>query len=195
MVWSGDGAVCSVVTDAGSPTESALPQPTVAKHVTSALPAESGAVRLGYSSSRQSPSPPQCLQVPSVTPLRSAIAAVGRRTAIVAADMVIDDVISVTKAAVENSPAQRSRGRGKAGDQSVLLDANGKRWIHTRCFTPNTAYPPPGRRRRSYRQTSGWSQSANARNCPGNSCGDTPRLIFSYLARRWRRRHRSPARR
>jgi hypothetical protein len=34
MVWSGDGAVCSIATDAGSPTESALPQPTVAKHVT-----------------------------------------------------------------------------------------------------------------------------------------------------------------
>ena len=40
MVWSGDGAGSSIATDAGSPTERALPQPTVAKHVTSVSPPE-----------------------------------------------------------------------------------------------------------------------------------------------------------
>jgi hypothetical protein len=46
---------------------------------------------------------------------------------IAAANVMIDHMIGMTQAAVENGPTQRSRRRGKADDQSVLFNANGKR--------------------------------------------------------------------
>jgi hypothetical protein len=46
---------------------------------------------------------------------------------IVAPYAVIDDVMSVTKAAVHNRPTQGARRRGKTYDQGILLRANDKR--------------------------------------------------------------------
>jgi hypothetical protein len=41
--------------------------------------------------------------------------------------VVIDDVIGVTKAAVQNGPAQGAHRRGKTHDQCILIGANGER--------------------------------------------------------------------
>ena len=127
MVWSGDGAGFSVLTAAGSPTESALPQPTVAKHVTSLSPPRAdtctqvihfygGCHRDDFS-----------LKVHSCCRLLEPSLRLSAEPPIAAANVMIDHMIGVTQAAVENRPAQRSRRRGKADDQSVLFDANGKR--------------------------------------------------------------------
>src|SRR5919106_6341214 len=61
---------------------------------------------------------------------------------IVAAHAVVDDVISMTKAAVDNSPTQGACRRGKADDQEILLCTNDKRRIHSRCFNRRVIIPP-----------------------------------------------------
>jgi hypothetical protein len=41
--------------------------------------------------------------------------------------VVVDDVVSVTEAAVQNRPAQSARGRSETHDQGIPLLANTKR--------------------------------------------------------------------